>query len=364
MQKNPSRAANRGLSNIVTAFVQSFSKAVLIAGLLAGMLIAPGAYAETQADFDVWLADLRTEAQTKGIRAEILSAALDGIAPIPRIIELDRRQPEFTMTFEEYLGKIVPESRVRKGRKKFNENRELLEKIGAKYGVQPRFIVALWGIETSFGRHTGGFSVVTALATLAYDGRRSAYFRKELFNALQILNEGHVAPGEMKGSWAGAMGQSQFMPSSFLNYAVDEDGDGRRDIWSTKADVFASAANYLAKSGWLDDQTWGRRVKLPPGFDFQLAGLDVTKPLGEWQDLGLRRIDGRDLPARPLPASLVLPDGEKAPEGVGKGEDGWAGNSGAAFLVYENYRTTLKWNRSTFFAIAVGNLADRIAGRQ
>lgn len=330
--------------------------------LLGCVLGSQNSNAETPAKFDIWLSELRTEAKAKGIRPEIIDAALSGIAPIPRIIELDRRQPEFTMTFEEYLGKVVPKSRVREGQKKFNENRELLKGIGAKYGVQPRFIVALWGIETNFGRHTGGFSVVNALATLAFDGRRSAYFRKELFNALQILNEGHVTPAKMKGSWAGAMGQSQFMPSSFLNFAVDENGDGRRDIWTTKADVFASAANYLAKSGWRDDQTWGRRVSLPQNFDLTLSGLEVSKPLNEWQSLGVRRADGQDLPGRPLPASLVLPDGEKAPEGVGEGEDGWAGHSGAAFLVYENYRTTLKWNRSTFFAVSVGHLADRIAG--
>jgi membrane-bound lytic murein transglycosylase B len=205
--------------------------------------------------------------------------------------------------------------------------------------------------------------VVAALATLAHDGRRSAYFRRELFNALMILDQGHISVGAMKGSWAGAMGQSQFMPSSFLSFAVDEDGDGRRDIWTTKADVFASAANYLAESGWQGDQTWGRRVRLPQGFDLALVGLDVIKPLDQWQTLGIRRSDGRDLPTRPLPASLVLPDGEKAPDGVGVGDPGWAGNSGAAFLVYDNYRTTLKWNRSTFFAIAVGHLADRLVGR-
>jgi membrane-bound lytic murein transglycosylase B len=279
------------------------------------------------------------------------------------VIELDRKQPEFTMTFGEYLGKVVPESRARKGRKKFAENRELLEKIGTQYGVQPRFIVAFWGIETNFGRHTGGFSVVNALATLAYDGRRSAYFRKELHNALQILNEGHIAPDEMKGSWAGAMGQCQFMPSSFLNFAVDDNDDGRRDIWTTKADVFASAANYLAQSGWQGDQTWGRRVTLPEGFDTGLANLDIIKPLSEWQNLGVRRIDSTDLPTRQLSASLVLPGGETAPEGVGDSKAGWAGGSRVAFLVYDNYRATLKWNRSTFFAMAVGHLADAIGHR-
>ncbi len=338
--------------------------AVFVAGLAALMVLgSPAARVQSSPDFATWLKDLRAEALEKGIREEVLEAAFEGVEPIPRVIELDRRQPEFTMTFEGYLGKIVPKSRIRKGRQKLNQHRALLEQVGAKYGVQPRFIVAFWGIESGYGRHTGGFSVIASLATLAYDGRRSAYFRKELLNALRIINDGHVTAAAMKGSWAGAMGQSQFMPSSFLNFAVDEDGDGRRDIWITQADVFASAANYLAKSGWRDDQTWGRRVRLPQDFDRTLASLDVIKPLDQWQALGVRRTDGADLPTRPLPASLVLPDGEKAPDGVGNGNQGWAGNSGAAFLVYDNYRATLKWNRSTFFAIAVGYLADRMVGR-
>jgi membrane-bound lytic murein transglycosylase B len=236
-----------------------------------------------------------------------------------------------------------------------------LLKIGRTFGVQPRFIVALWGIESSFGRHKGGYPVVQALATLAHDGRRSAYFRKELFNALAILDEGHILVADMTGSWAGAMGQNQFMPSSFLSYAVDYDGDGRRDIWKSEVDVFASTANYLARSGWRDDQTWGRQVKLPEALKATIAGLmpkdppkgcralrrlTVQKRLGEWQKLGVRRLDGRDLPRRELPASLVFPDGAEGP----------------AFLVYNNFRVALKWNCSILFATAVGLLADRIRG--
>ena len=296
-------------------------------------------------DFQIWLGKLRVEAEGKGISQSVLDEALAGIQPIPRVIELDRRQPEFTLTFTQYRDRVVPQSRIKKGRVKYQENRDLLEEIGGKIGVQPRFIVALWGIETDFGRVTGGFKVIPALATLAHDGRRSAYFRKELLNALQILHEGHIAPKEMMGSWAGAMGQSQFMPSSFLAHAVDYDGDGRRDIWTTRPDVFASAANYLAKSGWRADQTWGREVKLPRDFDFALADLKVRKPIGGWQALGVRQPDGGDLPTRQLSASIVLPEkGKMAP----------------AYLVYSNYRTTLRWNRSTYFALAVGLLSDGI----
>jgi len=245
------------------------------------------------------------------------------------------------------MDRVAPAARVEKGRQKLEENRALLEKIGREYGVQPRFIVAFWGIETDFGRITGGFPLVQALVTLAFDGRRSAYFRKELINALKIINQGHVTVADMVGSWAGAMGQCQFMPSSFLSFAVDYDGDGRKDIWNTKADVFASAANYLSRSGWKGDQTWGREVRLPAGFDPKLVGLEVNKPMGDWQKLGVLRADGGELPPRDLAASLVT--AEKDP-------------GGAAFLVYNNYRAILKWNQSTFFAVAVGSLADRIGG--
>jgi membrane-bound lytic murein transglycosylase B len=328
--------------------VPNIGQTLIAAVLVAWFIASPLATARAQQqDFAAWLEGLRAEAQERGIRAETLDRAFEGVAPIPRVIELDRSQPEFTLTFQEYLDRIVPGSRVRKARARLDENRALLERVAAQFKVQPRFIVALWGIETDFGWLGGSFPVIASLATLAYDGRRSAFFRKELLDALRILDEGHITPERMKGSWAGAMGQNQFMPSSFVGYAVDFDGDGRRDIWNTKADVFASAANYLASQGWRDDRTWGRRVRLPEGFDFAAAGPKERKRLGAWQKLGVRRADGGDLPTRQLLASLVLPEGEGGP----------------AYLVYSNYETILKWNRSNFFAIAVGSLADGIAGR-
>ena len=296
--------------------------------------------------FQKWVEDLRREAAAQGIRPSTLEPALGALKTLPRVIELDRKQPEFTLTFRQYMDRVVPAARVEKGRHLLRENRALLDEVGAKFGVQPRFVVAFWGIESDFGRLTGGFAVIRALATLAYDGRRSAYFRGELINALKILDGGHIGLAKMTGSWAGAMGQAQFMPSSFLAYAVDYDGDGRKDIWNTKADVFASAANYLARVGWKGDQTWGRPVRLPGGFDTGLASLKVRKHLGEWQGLGVRRADGGDLPGRDLVASLVLAEGPGSP----------------AFLVYATYRAILKWNRSTFFALAVGSLAERIGG--
>lgn len=314
-----------------------------LAAAFGALLVAGAGQAQTQ-PFAQWLDGLRQEAAAQGIHQATLDSALASIQPIPRVIELDRKQPEFTLTFRQYMDRVVPQARVDKGRAKLAENRALLEKIGAAYGVQPRFIVAFWGIETDFGRQTGGFEVIPALATLAYDGRRSAYFRKELLNALKIVDEGHIKADDMVGSWAGAMGQCQFMPSSFLKFAVDSNGDGRKDIWTTPADVFASAANYLSRSGWKDDQTWGRPVRLPKGFDPALADLKVRKGLNEWQRLGVRRADGRDLPRRDLPASVVFTEGPGS----------------AAYVVYDNFGAILKWNRSIYFAVAVGSLADRL----
>ncbi len=323
----------------------------LLATLTLALASAPSSAQDEHAPtepFDIWLEGLRAEALTEGILPGTLDAALAGLAPIPRVIELDRSQPETTLTFQQYMERVVPNSRVEKGRARLRENATQLEAVHKAFGVQPRFIVALWGIETNFGQYTGGFSVIASLATLAHDGRRSAYFRGELLNALRILEEGHITPDKMMGSWAGAMGQSQFMPSSFVRYAIDFNGDGKRDIWNTKADVFGSAANYLAKSGWNGGQTWGRKVRLPVGFDKELADLKIAKTLADWQTVGVRRANGQDLPqVAGMKGSIVFPGGEDGP----------------AYLVYDNFKTTLKWNRSTYFAMAVGHLADRIAGR-
>ena len=313
------------------------------------MLAASGAGASSQ-PFGEWLAELRAEASAKGVSEVTLDAALTGIQPIPRVIELDRKQPEFTLTFGQYLDRVVPQSRKDRARARFNENRDLLLEVGEKYGVQPRFIVALWGIETDFGRVLGGFDVIPALATLAHDGRRSAFFRRELLDALFILDEGHTRADSMKGSWAGAMGQSQFMPSSFRRFAQDYDGDGRRDIWGTRADVFASAANYLKKSGWRDDITWGRAVRLAErgeasrGAAMALHESKAWKSLPEWSRLGMLSGDGSALPTRDIKARLVMPGGADGP----------------AYLVYANYEAILKWNRSNYFAVAVGTLADSL----
>ena len=314
----------------------------LVAGVAAAVLPVPS-QAQDQA-FSSWLKELRAEASQRGIQAATLDAALQDVEMLPRVIELDRKQPEVTLTFAQYLQRVIPDTRVRKGRQLLKQHQTLLSQVAEEYGVPAPIIVALWGIESDYGRRTGGFSVISALATLAYDGRRSAYFRRELLHALQILDEGHIAPGQMTGSWAGAMGQSQFMPSSFINRAVDYNDDGRRDIWTTLDDVFASTANYLAHAGWRKGQLWGREVKLPADFDTSLAGLEVQKPLAEWQELGVRQANGHDLSTVNIQASIVLPSEAAEP----------------AYLVYPNYRVFLKWNRSTYFALAVGQLADRL----
>lgn len=311
--------------------------------LLTGLLVSQ---AQAAPDFQQWLGELKAEALREGVSPATVDVALTGIAPIPRILELDGKQPERTVTFDTYLSRAVTKARIRKARERMVTHKALLAQVSKKYGVPARFIVALWGMETDFGGNMGGFKVVDALATLAYDGRRSAFFRGELLKALRILDEGHVAPDRMLGSWAGAMGQCQFMPSSFFKFAQDGDGDGRRDIWTTHADVFASAANYLATVGWKTDQTWGRAVRLPKGTDSAAwAGLDKTaQPLSVWAKRGLRNADGKPLPKAAMDAWLVQPDGP----------------AGRAFLVYGNYRTIMDWNRSTYFATAVGILADHI----
>ncbi len=296
-------------------------------------------------NFEEWVKGFKAEAIKMGISSPLVDKAFQDVAPNSRVLELDRKQPESTMTFGEYRQSIVSSQRIALGREMIAQHRDLLHKVGQQFGVQPRFIVALWGIETNYGNNSGGYPIIEALATLAFDGRRSQYFRTELLNAFRILQGGHTSLNTMKSSWAGAMGQCQFMPSSFLKLAVDFDGDGRKDIWNTPADVFASAANYLAQSGWRGTQIWGRQAQLPADFDSNQASLKISKPLQVWQKIGIRKRDGRDLPTAPFNASIVLPDGKGGP----------------AYLVYDNYRVIMKWNQSTYFATSVGLLADALA---
>lgn len=333
----------------------------ILLALLSFTAAVPGLAQEPQIPFEDWLAALITEAREQGIREDIIEQALVSVTPIPQVINNDRSQAEFTETFEQYLEKRVTQWRIDTGRARLVQHRELLERVGAQYGVEPRFIVAFWGVETNYGNFTGGTDVIRALVTLAYDPRRSEYFRRELLSALQILNEGHIIHADMKGSWAGAMGQSQFMPSSFLQYAQDFDGDGRRDIWTTEADVFASIAQYLKGADWRDDQTWGREVQLPVDYHARaeqwrqppaehscsvVRHHSLMLPLSQWQEIGVRRADGTDLPSADFVASIILPDGE----------------DGRAFLTYQNFRAILRYNCANNYALSIGHLADRLEG--
>ncbi len=317
-------------------------------GLLTGALatVTPAA-AQGSGDHRAWLEGVKQEAAARGVSQATLAAAFEGWQPLPRVIELDRRQPEHTQTFWSYLDRAVSPERIRRGRELLVVHKQLLADIERRYGVQGRFLIAFWGLETNYGANTGGFPVIDALATLAYDDRRPDFFRAQLLDALEILESGDIALPRMTGSWAGAMGQVQFMPETFRRHAVDGDGDGRRDIWFSLRDAFASAANFLKAIGWRGDQTWGREVRLPPDFDWGLTDLDVRKPVIEWQRLGVRTAEGHALPPVGFEGSIILPGGHKGP----------------AFLVYDNFRATLGWNRSLFYAVAVGHLADRIAGK-
>lgn len=322
---------------------------------------APIRTADVQADFQAWLEGVRTEALQLGISRKVVETALTGIAPVPQILERDRAQPEFKLTFDTYLNRIVTPENVARGQQMLAKHKAVLEQVSRRYGVSPRAIIGIWGIETRYGAVKAQTPVIPALATLAFDARRPQFFRNELFAALRILDKGYITLPELKGSWAGAMGQPQFMPSSYLAYAEDFDGDGRRDIWRSEADVFASIANYLARHGWTDGQTWGREVRLPEGFAQRLPelarsgksgcraidGMTVDRPLDEWQRAGVRRVNGADLPKADLAAAVALPDGP----------------GGRAFLVYRNYQSVLRYNCAHHYALTVGTLADRIGER-
>jgi membrane-bound lytic murein transglycosylase B len=312
----------------------------LIACALSLVCLSGIAFAQQQG-FASWRAQFRGQALAAGITSETFDFAMSGIKPIPRIIELDHRQPEVKLRFSDYVRKLASEGRRAAVQQHLEEERDLLAQVGRRFHVQPRFIVALWGIETDFGQFPGDYPVIAALATLAYDGRRAALFSRELIAALRIVQRDDIPPNELRGSWAGAMGQCQFMPSSFLAYAVSFHGGGRPDIWNDRADVFASIANYLARLGWRDGESWGRYVDAPDALSDRV-GLGMWKSLGEWQRLGVRRSDGGPLPATAQSASLLMPEGEGGP----------------SLLVYGNFRTLLRWNNSQAFATSVGLLAE------
>jgi membrane-bound lytic murein transglycosylase B len=320
----------------------SLTRRLAITASLAAF--APRAHAATQS-FEAFLAGVRSDAQRSGISPGTLQRALANIRPNDRVLELDRRQPEFTQTWEQYRDARLSPSRIESGRRAFSENRATLDAVQGRFKVPSRVVVAIWGLETNYGGFTGNFNVVESLATLAWDGRRSAYFRNELMAALRILDAGHVTPERMRGSWAGAMGHPQFMPSNFDRLAVDMDGDGRRDIWDSRADALGSIAHYLARSGWREEELWGREVVLPAGFNPDDARRDNTRPLRDWVRIGVRRPDGAPLPTLDLETAILLPGGP----------------GGQAFAIYPNFNVIRRYNPSNYYALAVGMLSDRVA---
>ncbi|TVS18261.1 MAG: lytic murein transglycosylase [Gammaproteobacteria bacterium] len=326
----------------------AWHRTVLIRGLAALLLLAgaaSGLRAE-EGDFDQCVTDLQERARSEGISQTTVDEVLGRVQFVPRVIELDRRQPEFTQTFTDYFGRRVTEDRVQRGRALLAEHQELLHRVQRTTGVPSHYLVAFWGLETNFGSFFGNMSVPDSLATLACDPRRSDYFTGELMAALRIIDAGDITPERMQGSWAGAMGHVQFMPSVFLRYAVDGDGSGRRDLWGSIPDAMASAGNFLRGIGWEPGQRWGREVRLPEGFAYDLAGRHQRYSLSDWRARGVTTADGASLPDVDLEASLLVPSGHRGP----------------AFLVYDNFEVIMRWNRSEFFALAVGHLADRIAG--
>jgi len=320
----------------VKFFTSLFFFITLAAPALAQSPVNPG--------FAAWLAQLEQEAITSGISADTVHQALDNAMLDERVIDLDQKQPENTITFDAYVQKIVTPERIRQGESRIEDHQALLRQISERYGVPPEIIVALWGVESNYGRNSGSYNVVDSLMTLAYDGRRPDFFRAELLNALRILDSEHMPAAALRGSWAGAMGQCQFMPSTYLKYAVDYNGDGIHDIWTNQADIFASIANYLASEGWRPELGWGQEVNLTVPAPDAVIGLNYQQDIAGWAQMGVQAVNGAPLPNRLINASLIQPDGPQ----------------GRSFLVTDNFRALMRWNKSTYFATSVGLLADTI----
>jgi membrane-bound lytic murein transglycosylase B len=310
-------------------------------GQASVVLAAAPAHADTFAGF---VAAVRAEARRQGVSDGTLGAAFAGVDLNQHILELFNHQPEFTLTWAEYRTKVVNETRIATGRTVYAQNRSLLASVQARYGVDPGVILGIWGLESNFGATRGNFRVVEALATLGYATHRGGFFRGELLAALRILESGDVAAGRMLGSYAGAMGQPQFMPSSYLRLAVDFDGDGRRDIWDDRADTLGSIGNYLAHSGWRAGEPWGQKVLVPQNLDAGREGRDQRRSLAEWMRLGVRRADGSAFARPEMLGAVVTPDGA----------------GGEAFMTYANFAAIRKYNASDFYALSVGLIGDRI----
>ncbi len=311
--------------------------------LAAAAITAARPSAAAPDSFATLIAGVKAEARRKGIRQTTLDRAFLNVHVNQKVIDLDHHQPEFTLTWQQYRDRIVSDARIAHGRELYARHRALLAAVTNRYGVPPGVIMGIWGLESDYGQSTGGFNVIEALATLASEGRRTAFFRSELMDALTILDHGDIAPGQMTGSYAGAMGQPQFMPDSYLKFAVDFSGNGRRDIWNDPGDIFASVANYLAKSGWSDRLPWGVAARVSPGFDANLAGRENRRRLADWVGLGVQPV-GPALPPDTT-AALILPGGP----------------GGEAFLAcHPNFLAIRRYNPSDFYCLSVGLIGDRV----
>jgi len=314
---------------------------------LAAALVWPTAgWGQDSGTFDTWLEAFRIEALAAGIPSETFDQAFDGVTVSPRVLERDAFQPEFTRSVWDYLDGAVSDTRIATGHTRLGENQDLLAALEAEYGVDRYLVLAIWGLESSYGAIRGNTYIIEALATLAYDGRRAAWARAELIAALRILEEGNMEPRAMLGSWAGAMGHTQFIPSSYIQYAVDQDGDGRRDLINTHADALASTANYLSLHGWDPDSNWGFEIILPDEFDYGLTGRRSPQPMWQWRTLGVINVDGTPLPNSDEAASILVPAGARGP----------------AFLVRANFGAIMRYNNSTSYALGIAHLADRLRG--
>ncbi len=320
-----------------------------IAGLLAlglmALSAAPG-QAQDEAAFAAWVEQLWPEARSRGVSEALFRRAFNGVTPDPEIIRLSEHQPEFVRPVWEYLGSAVSTARIRNGQAMLSRHKPIFDAIEEKYGVSRYYVAAIWGIETSYGSFTGNKYVIRSLATLAYTGERRDFGRVQLLAALEILQNGDIEPENMKGSWAGAMGHTQFIPTTYKQLAVDFTGDGKRDIWRSISDALASTANFFREKGWRSDETWGYEAVLPEGFDYGLADDRTEKTLSEWARLGITRPNGRPFPRPADRATLIVPAGARGP----------------AFLTIANFNVIKRYNNSTSYALAVGHLADRLLG--
>ncbi|MGD8583284.1 MAG: lytic murein transglycosylase [Gammaproteobacteria bacterium] len=315
-------------------------------GMLFCVLLGPQFAMAQDADFSACILELQDRARSENLSAWVVDDVLGNLQQQHRVIELDRSQPEFTRTFADYFYRRVTPERIERGQMLLNKYDGFLAELTKKYGIPGRYLVAFWGLETNFGSYLGKMPTLDSLATLACDQRRSEFFTGELMQALALLERESLAPADMQGSWAGAMGHTQFMPSAYNRYAVDGDGDGRVNLWRSEQDALASGANFLASLGWQKGERWGREVRLPDDFPYAETGLNNSQPLKYWRNLGVSFTNGARLPDADIQASLLVP----------------AGHAGPAFLVYPNFKVILRWNRSEYYALSVGLLADRLTG--